>query len=460
MLSCMNWTSSVAFSGSSMRLASATASLVAALVLAAGGSAHGTDAAGDALIHVDAAPAAGFTGAGVTLALLDTGVDPRDAAVATRVVAEHCFVPPDGCPGGQAEADGPGSAHDDQGHGTAVADIVAETAPGVTLVVVKVADANGRTTSGQVIAGLDWLRTHHPEARIVNVSLAGDIPLSGNCSHLTDSLEAYAASVDALHTAGTSVFAAAGNDGRTNGVPAPACFPSAVAVGAIYAHAGGSFLAPDVCVDHVTRVDQVACFSNTSSELDLLAVGVTATLTGTSAASAQAAGAAALVLQADPSLDPDALVELLRETGVPVADPRAHVLQPLVPRVDVAAALTRALGRPIPLLPAPPSAPAATAPVSAPTVPVISVSTARISFTGRTRRRTIIVRNVGSGTLTIRATATGAFVVSPARARVKTSAHLTIAFRPLGPGGYRGMLRLSTDDPAHPRVAVGLTGRG
>jgi hypothetical protein len=91
---------------------------------------------------------------------------------------------------------------------------------------------------------------------------------------------------------------------------------------------------------------------------------------------------------------------------------------------------------------------------------VISVSTARVSFTGAARRRTIVVRNVGNGILTIRASATGAFVVSPARVRVKTRGRLTIAFHPVGARVYRGTLRLSSDDPARPRVVVSLAGQG
>ncbi len=68
------------------------------------------DSSSDALIHADAARAAGFTGKDVTVAVLDTGVDDRNADLADSIVAEHCFVPPDGCPNGGAEQDGPGSA--------------------------------------------------------------------------------------------------------------------------------------------------------------------------------------------------------------------------------------------------------------------------------------------------------------------------------------------------------------
>jgi subtilisin family serine protease len=186
---------------------------------------RGADVSSDALIHADATRALGYTGKGTAVAVLDTGIDDHNASLAASVVAEHCIVPPDGCPNGAGEQDGPGSAQDDQGHGTAIADVVAGkgeigpagVAPDASLVIVKVADRNGRTSAAQIIAGLDWVREHHPEVKVVNVSLAGDIPLSGECSGLTASLQAYGASVDTLRAQGTTVFAASGNNGAHNG---------------------------------------------------------------------------------------------------------------------------------------------------------------------------------------------------------------------------------------------------
>ena len=416
--------------------------------------------AGDSLVHVDAAHAAGYTGQGTTIAILDTGIDDRNPDLDRRVVAEHCFVPPDGCPNGTGEQDGAGSAQDDQGHGTEIASVVADTAPAASLVIVKVADANGRSSAAQIEAGLDWVRANQPDAKVVNVSLAGDIPLSGDCSRLTASLQAYAASVDALRAAGASVFAAAGNGGRTNGLPAR--FPPTVAVGAVYTRSVGSFTAPDICVDRETSADRLACFSNTSSELDLLAAGLPIDATGlggtklsiagTSAASAQAAGVAALLLQADPGPTPDALLGLLRETGTPVADPRNHVLQPSVPRIDAAAALARLTQQPIPLLPAPRL------------VPRLAVSLHRITF-GRIRvhgsaRRVLTIHNAGDGTLAVRVSSTSrALSVGPARLRLSGKpGAVSLVFRPTRIGRYSGRVRLATDDPSQPVVTIPFSG--
>jgi Subtilase family/Abnormal spindle-like microcephaly-assoc'd, ASPM-SPD-2-Hydin len=306
------------------------------------------------------------------------------------------------------------------------------------------------------------VRANHPDAKVVNVSLVGDIPLSGDCSRLTASLQAYAASVDALRAAGASVFAAAGNGGRTNGLPAPACFPPTVAVGAVYTRSIGSFTAPDICVDRETSADRLACFSNTSSELDLLAAGLLIAATGlggtelsiagTSAASAQAAGVAALLLQADPRLTPDALLGLLRETGTPVTDRRSHVLQASVPRIDAAAALARLTQHPIPLLPAPLL------------VPKLAVSLHRITF-GRTRvhgsaRRVLTIHNAGDGTVTVRVSSTSrALSVGPERLRLSGKpGAVSLVFRPTRIGRYSGRVRLATDDPSQPVVTIPFNG--
>ena len=411
------------------------------------------DSASDALIHSDAAHAAGLTGKGVVVAVLDTGIDDRVPGIVHTIAAEHCLVPPDGCPNGTGEQDGPGSAQDDHGHGTEVSSVLASVAPDASFVVVKVADRNGRTSSTQIMAGLDWVRTQHPEAKIVNVSLAGDIPLIGDCTTLTSALQTYAASIDARHDQGASVFAAAGNNGRHNGIAAPGCFPDTVTVGAVYSKSVGAFLAPDICRDDTTTPDQVACWSNSSAELDLLAPGApidvtglggaNSSLAGTSAASAAAAGAAALLLEADPTLTPDALLAKLERTGRPLTDLRANRT---TPRIDITAALGLA---------------------PTPTVPKAGVSTTQIAF-GTVRRskaivKKLVIRNSGDGALAVRiATSLRSVTVRPAKLTVKPGQRttVTVTFRPTRAGAYRGAATLATDDPSQPTLTVALRGTG
>ena len=459
--------------------------LLCLAAVAAGGPGAGVrDASSDALIHADASRALGYTGKGVTVAILDTGVDEHNADIAGAVADEHCIVPPDGCPDGTGEQDGPGSAQDDQGHGTAIADVIAGdgrndpvgVAPDASLVVVKVTDRNGRTSAAQIVAGLNWVLVHHPEVKVVNVSLGSDVLLSGDCSRLTASLSAYGAAIDALHAQGATVFASTGNRGFPHSITAPACVHSAVAVGAVYSRSFGSYTAPDVCRDATTAPDQVACFSDSSTELDLLAAGAPveaaglgtegSLFAGTSAASAQAAGAAAALLQAGPALTPDGLVSLLETTGVPITDPRNHLT---TPRIDLAAALGALLGRPVPLpQTAPvPAGPGATPVLSQPTVPEATVSTKPISFGSvaltRSVTRQLVIRNTGDGFLTVRiATSLAAVSAHPAKLTIPSArrASVLLTFRPLRAGAYRGQVRLQTDDPSAPIVTVAVRGTG
>jgi len=450
------------------------------LCLAGGATA---DVSSDALIHADSTRAFGYTGKGVTVAVLDTGIDDLDANLVRSVVAEHCFVPPDGCPNGTAEQDGPGSAQDDQGHGTAIADVIAGTggdgpvgvAPDASLVVVKVADSNGRSSASQIVAGLQWVAQHHPEAKVVNVSLGSDVMLSGDCSALSPSFEAYAAAVDALRAQGATVFTSSGNGGSHASMTAPACIHGVVAVGAVYARSFGPYTAPFVCIDRTTAADRIPCWSDSDPELDLLAAGgpvdaaglggTDSLLTGTSFASAQAAGAAAVLLQADPALTPDDLLSLLQRTGLPITDPWNRLS---TPRIDLAQALGAVLGEPVPLLPPPPGlAPADRPTLSAPTVPRASLSLKPISFgsvgVARATTRRLTVRNGGTGTLTVRAATSLASVsVRPATLRIRSfgTATVVLTFRPTRAGVYRGQLRLETDDPAAPRIVVAVRGSG
>jgi subtilisin family serine protease len=207
---------------------------------------------------------------------------------------------------------------------------------------------------------------------------------------------------------------------------APACVHDVVAVGAVYSRSFGAYTAPFVCREPVTAPDEIACFSNSSTELDLLAAGAPVQadgldepFAGTSVAAAQASAAAAVLLAADPSLTPDALLALLQSTGAPVTDARNRFT---IPRIDLAAALAQATGRTIPLLPPPPglNAPVPAPHLSQPAVPRLELSTLSITF--------------------------GA----------AHQAKVAITFRPTRRGAYRGVIRLVTDDPAAPKVAVAV----
>ena len=132
------------------------------------------------------APAAwaSTTGAGVTIGIVDTGVDLGHEDLGGRVVAHTNCIGTSGDPSRCA-----GSGQDDHGHGTHVAGIaaavkdnrrgVAGVAPDARLVVAKVLAADGSGKTSDATAGIKWVVDHG--AQVVNLSFGDDglIALSG-----------------------------------------------------------------------------------------------------------------------------------------------------------------------------------------------------------------------------------------------------------------------------------------
>jgi subtilisin family serine protease len=441
---------------------------VAAIDLDTGGS--GADVESLALIRAAVAHQAGIVGQGVTVAVLDSGLDRTHPDLADSIAGEHCVVPPSGCPNGAGEQDGPGSAQDDHGHGTNVAGIVTSNgttapvgvAPAASVVAVKVLDAANRfASSAQILSGLDWVATARPDVRVVNLSLGTDQLFAGPCDDATATTRAYASAVAALRARGAIVVASALNMASPTSMGAPACIDGVVAVGAVYDSAFGPFAAP-VCADAATAPDRVACFSSSGPALDLLAPGAriastrlgggSSEFSGTSQAAPHVSGAAALLLQASPVLSADGVESLLEATGVPVRDERNGIV---TPRIDVAAALER-LGTTPPPPPPPPA------------VPDVRVAPSRLSFgrvrVGRTRKLFVRIANVGTGPLQLtRARVRPPFTVPAgigATIPAGPTMRLPVTFRPRRAGTVRVTLSLSTTDPDTPATAVVLSGTG
>jgi subtilisin family serine protease len=328
---------------------------------------RGTLAEGVALIDADSAHSSGITGFGVNVAVLDSGIDTDHPDLADDIIAEQCFCndhpsPNRGCcPAGGAQQSGPGSAEDDNGHGTQTAGIITSAgvvaAPGVApdagIVAIKVLSAAGSSFASSVDAAFDWLVTNHQAlgVRVVNVSLGDggeyNNPLASPCSGTPA-----ANAVALLHAAGVAVFAASGNDGHDNGISEPACIPEVISVGGVYdasvgsvGWCGNSGCTTILCTD-ASGPDVFVCHSNSDEILDILAPnwrttspalgGGVAHFGGTSASSPYAAGQAALLLQDEPSLQPEDIRDLLTENG-PLVTNAENGLS--FPRSDVGAAL-------------------------------------------------------------------------------------------------------------------------
>ncbi|MDX3236958.1 S8 family serine peptidase [Streptomyces sp. ME03-5709C] len=294
--------------------------------------AKATMAESNAQIGTPEARKAGGTGAGVRVAVLDTGVDLTHPDLADRIVASRSFVE------GQEVVDR-------NGHGTHTASTVAGTgaasggkeqgvAPGADLIVGKVLGDNNSGYISGIIAGMEWAaRTEH--ARVVNMSLgtAGwhtqDDPVSQALNKLTAET-------------GALFVVAAGNSGNSPyTVSAPGTADSALTVGAVDSSDvlapfssvgprwGDDALKPDLTAP---GVDVLAA----SSQQVPGAEGFYRTESGTSMAAPHVAGAAVLLAQKHPEWTGQQIKDALMSTSAPTPDYTPY--QAGTGRLDVAAA--------------------------------------------------------------------------------------------------------------------------
>ena len=152
------------------------------------------------------------------------------------------------------------------------------------------------------------------------------------------------AAIDEAIRLGATIVAAAGNEGQTDRMTAPACVTGFLSVGAV--HAEKASVSANGCTDLKTTADRVACFSNSSTRLDLLAPGagivsaglhgVTENRSGTSQAAAVVSGAVALLLEGAPGSG-SRVNSALFASGAAITDSRNGRV---TPRIDTRAALT------------------------------------------------------------------------------------------------------------------------
>ncbi|HME42714.1 MAG TPA: S8 family serine peptidase [Syntrophorhabdales bacterium] len=293
------------------------------------------------LINQPQAASAGYTGAGTTVAVLDTGVN--------YTVADFgpCTSPgvPSGCKVIATVILGNDSNPlDSNGHGTNVAGIVVAVAPDAKVAAVHVFNTDGTSTDALVIDGIDWAISNKSAYNIVaiNMSLGDGSDNTSPCSNRYTN--PFVTPVSNARGAGILPVAASGNNGYTSGIGSPACTPGIISVGAVYdADIGG--VSYGFCTDSTTAADQVTCFSNSAYFLTMLAPGAAITAggytdSGTSQATPHVAGAVAVLRSAYPSETLDSTTTRLTATGRPITDPRNNVT---TPRVDVYAVLELAL---------------------------------------------------------------------------------------------------------------------
>ncbi|MEU9284547.1 S8 family serine peptidase [Streptomyces sp. NPDC048275] len=276
--------------------------------------------------------AAGNTGKGVDVAVLDTGVDTGHPDLAGRIAATRNFVPDE-------------DVADHNGHGTHVASTVAGTgaasggtergvAPGASLHIGKVLSDEGWGQDSWIIAGMEWAAVDQ-HAKVVNMSLGSATP--------SDGTDPESEAVDRLSAETGALFVtAAGNTGTPNSIGGPGAANAALTVGAVDAtdsvayfssqgpRVGDGALKPEITAP---GVDVLAARSQYAPE----GTGSYQTLSGTSMATPHVTGAAALLAYAHPELTGSQLKDLLASTSVQT--PQYDAFQGGSGRLDVAAAV-------------------------------------------------------------------------------------------------------------------------
>ncbi|MES9523916.1 S8 family peptidase [Streptomyces capoamus] len=241
---------------------------------------------------------AGYTGKGVKVAVLDTGVDTRHPDLKDQVVASKNFT---------SAAD----ATDHFGHGTHVASIVAGTgaksggkykgvAPDAKLLNGKVLDDTGSGDDSGILAGMEWAVSQG--ASVINLSLGG---------YDTPEVDPLEAEVNKLSAEKGVLFAiAAGNDGPQS-IGSPGSADAALTVGAVDKQdkladfsstgprTGDGAIKPDVTAPGVDITAAAAKGSVIDQEVGEKPEGYL-TISGTSMATPHVAGAAAILKQEHP----------------------------------------------------------------------------------------------------------------------------------------------------------------
>ncbi len=238
------------------------------------------------------------TGAGVTVAVIDTGVDAKHPDLAGNVLSGY-----------DAIANRAGTSTDSNGHGTHVAGTIAAVtgnnagisaiAPDTRILPIKALGPTGSGNMSDAAEGIIWATDHG--AQVINMSLG-----------TTSKVAAVTNAIAYARSKGVTVVAAAGNS-RQSGSPVsyPAADAGVIAVAATDAN------------------DRYGSYSNAGGYLDVAAPGSSIlstyptalgsayrSMSGTSMAAPHVAAVAALVKAANPALSPDQIESALERTAV------------------------------------------------------------------------------------------------------------------------------------------------
>jgi serine protease AprX len=278
---------------------------------------------------------AGWSGRGVTVAVLDSGVA-ADPDLNGRVLASVCFA-------GAQDA----SQHDKGGHGTHIAGTIAGNgyrgggqitgiAPNANVVDVQVLNSKGNGRVSSVVRGIEWTVQHKAQFNIHVINLSFGAPPMGSYKY-----DAFAAAAEIAWQSGLVVVAAAGNVGPSGGtVESPGIDPYIITVGSTddqttpalsddalgwwssWGTPAESTARPDVLAPG-RRIGSIYVPGSTLASLlpEHLVYATNGApyfnLTGTSMSTAVVSGTAALMLEHHPELKPAQVKKILVSTARP-----------------------------------------------------------------------------------------------------------------------------------------------
>ena len=300
------------------------------------------------VVRADRLAGKGWTGEGITVALLDTGISatPDLRGRVRRIITDPILGTTEPC----VNLSGQPTCDDDYGHGTFLAGIIAGdgtasggeyvgVAPDADLISIKVGADDGSADVSNILAGIQWAVSFRDryDIRVLNLSLGTNSTQSWEVDPLN-----YA--VERAWTEGIAVVVAASNRGPARGtISKPGDDPYVITVGAtddLTTVKLGDDVLPDFSArgpapEGVAKPDVVAPGGHIVS---LRAVGSTIDNaypegidgtyrqgSGTSMSAAVVSGVAAAILSGKPNVKPNRLKYMLTETARPVAvaDPTA-----------------------------------------------------------------------------------------------------------------------------------------
>ena len=271
----------------------------------------------------------GYTGEGVTMAIIDTGIDGNHTALDDldddnmtddpKIVAFYDAINNPGATNGTEIF-----PYDDNGHGTHCAGITAGTgapnyqhigvAPRANLVGVKVLDGGGSGSFAAVMAGMQWTveKRHEFNIRAASMSLGA---LTGAIEWTSSEEESVNRMANEMMRAGVTLFIAAGNSRGTATIGTPGSAEDVITVGSLDKDTSIAIYSSQGPTEEGRVKPNIAFVGSSVNAPDANTGDGYVALSGTSMATPGAAGVAVLMYQANPDLSPFDIRNIMQETS-------------------------------------------------------------------------------------------------------------------------------------------------